>query len=88
MTHFEGAFREAIWPILVVAQLFGVMPVSGLKSPLISDLQFKWNSKRSIYTLIIASILSCYVLVLFWSTLTTGAGFSAIGLSITNNFRF
>lgn len=88
MEFFEGEFREAVWPVLMFSQVFGVMPVNGMESPSISKLQFKWNTKLTLYSLFVAGILSGYGLLLFWKTFTAQAGFYAIGLSMKKLILF
>ena len=48
----EGTFHDAIGPILVVARIFGLMPVSGVESSEIKRIKFHWKSVKSIYSLI------------------------------------
>lgn len=81
--RFEGTFRRAIWPFLVISQLYGVMPVAGVSSWSLSDLQFKWKSSRTIYAIIVALILSGYSLYLLWKIFTTIAYFNIIGLEFS-----
>lgn len=77
---FRGSFSEAIWPFLVVGQLFGILPVIGVKDHQISKLEFKWFSFRTIYSLIIAVILLSYSLLLLFTVLITASdSFSTIG---------
>lgn len=68
--HFEGTFRKAIWPVLAIAQLHGVMPIHGISSESLSDLHFKWKSFRTIYAVIATMILLSHTLLLFWKLLT------------------
>lgn len=71
--HFEGTFRKAIWPFLVIGQLYGVMPVIGISSRSLSDLHFNWKSFRAIYAVIVAIILSSYSLFVLWKIFTDSA---------------
>lgn len=82
--NFEGTFRRAIWPFLVISQLYGVMPVSGVTSWSISDLHFKWKSMRTIYAIVVACILSSYSLYLLWKIFTDIAYFNIIGLTFAH----
>lgn len=75
----EETFHEAIWPILVVGQLLGVMPVHGVKGSSVSDLKFKWESLRSLYSFLVAIILSTYTLFFLWKTFSGKADFFDIG---------
>lgn len=77
---FEGIFREAIWPCLVFAQVFGLFPVNGIKNRSISKLQFKWFSLHVCHSLIVATILILYCMLLIWKTMVTQVGFASIGL--------
>lgn len=77
---FEGHFREAIWPFLLIGQSFGVMPLSGVNNKSISKLHFKWKNILSLLSLFFAAVLTAYSLLLFWKTFTAQAGFSAFGL--------
>ncbi|XP_055326858.1 gustatory receptor for sugar taste 64f-like [Sitodiplosis mosellana] len=89
---FEGSFREAIWPFLILGQFFGLLPVIGVKkSRQTSELQFKWKSVRTIYSLIIAFILISYTSILIWGTFTTEIELSSIGIFIfytSNTYGF
>lgn len=78
--NIGSAFHEAIWPVLAVAQLFGVFPVIGIRDLSMSTLQFKWISIRTFHSLVIGGILSGYVLLLFRKIVSTHAGFEIIGI--------
>lgn len=78
-------FCEAIWPVLVIGQLFGVMPVNGVSSPTISEHQFKWKSKRTLFSLMIGCILSAYVFLQSWKASTTQTGYIS---SVSSIFYF
>ena len=80
VVHFEGHFREAIWPIIMVGQLFGVMPVAGIKSRSISKLHFNWRYLRTVHSLLVLGILSAYTVTLAWNTFSSKVQFSSIGL--------
>lgn len=75
---FEGSFRRAIWPFLVIAQLFGVMPVFGVSNRTLSSLHFEWKSVRTIYSLVTILILLIYSLYLMWRTFTGPVYFNLI----------
>lgn len=47
------SFHQAMFPILLTAQMFALLPVTGIKSSKPYDLQFKWRSIRTIYCLVI-----------------------------------
>lgn len=51
-TSNNGSFHGAISSVLVMAQLFGVMPVIGIKSDSATKLRFKWNSIRTVYSIV------------------------------------
>lgn len=46
------SFQEAIGPVLVLGQCFGSMPVEGILSKDIGNLKFRWNSLRTIYSIV------------------------------------
>lgn len=64
---------------LVIGQIFGVMPVNGVKSRLIDELQFKWLSFRTFYSIAIATILAIASLLLIWQALITNIEFKSMG---------
>lgn len=82
--NFEGTFREAIWPILLLGQIFGVMPVSGIKSTSILGLKFKRASKRTIYGVIVVLTLVVHVVLMFWHALASQIGMYKFGLYCIN----
>lgn len=47
-------------PVLLIGQLFGVMPISGITSNNISDLRFSWRSYRFYYTILCALLMLIY----------------------------
>ncbi|KAI4484430.1 hypothetical protein M0802_013060 [Mischocyttarus mexicanus] len=51
----EDSFHRAISSILWWAQLFGLLPVTGICADVPSDLKFKKISFRTFYTIIVAS---------------------------------
>lgn len=70
----------AIWPFLIIGQLFGVLPTIGIKNRSLSALHFEWKSFRTFYSLIIATILSSYLILLVWKIFTIQIEFDLIGL--------
>lgn len=48
----RGSFHDAIGPVLRVSQFFGLMPVDGVNSNDISNINFRWKSIKSIYALV------------------------------------
>ena len=61
---YNGSFHEAIGSILAFAQLFGVMPLCGIKSKSPSQLHFDWKTIRFFYSLfVILSLAGNTVLV-------------------------
>lgn len=83
---FEGSFREAIWPFLIIGQLFGVMPVVGVRSRPTDTFQFKWVTVRTIYSLSIAAVLALASLLLVWQAFIRKLEFRSIGLLLANKF--
>lgn len=76
----EGSFREAVGPFLMVGQCFGVLPVIGVRSRNLSELQFKWTSIRTLCSLVCAAFLVCYTLFLGWVAFQVEVESSTIGL--------
>lgn len=58
-----------------MAQLFGLMPVIGVKSNSVTKLRFKWNSIRTIYSFIV------FIGLVFFDALT-------IRLALRSEIRF
>lgn len=50
-SSMKGSFHEAIGPILLAAQFFGMLPVDGVNSREISRISFRWKSMKTIYSL-------------------------------------
>lgn len=48
----QGSFHEAVSPVLRLAQVFGMMSVDGVTSKDISNITFKWNSLKTVYSLV------------------------------------
>lgn len=45
----RDSFHRAIYPILLTAQIFALMPVAGIGAPSPTALKFKWSNTRTIY---------------------------------------
>lgn len=73
---FEGAFRRAIWPFLVIGQFYGVMPMVGVSSRPLADLHFKWKTFGAIHAVINAFTLSGYSLFSLWKTFKDASYFN------------
>lgn len=56
----DESFQGAIGSVLAFAQFFGVMPVIGVKTNCASKLQFKWNSRRTIYCIFVFILVAGY----------------------------
>nr|AID61259.1 gustatory receptor [Calliphora stygia] len=50
-TH-TGSFQEAIKPVLVLAQIFAIMPLAGVTSNSAYDLKFSWRFIRTWYSVL------------------------------------
>lgn len=70
----------AIWPFLIIGQLFGVMPIIGVKNRSLSALHFEWKCLRTFYSLAVATLLLSYSILLIWRMITIQIGFDLIGL--------
>jgi gustatory receptor len=68
---YDGTFHEAVANVLVVAQLFGLMPVSGIKEKRPSKLKFKIFSFRFFLCILyIIGLLFCTSLTIHWIGVT------------------
>lgn len=45
------SFHAVIWPCLVYGQLYGMIPVTGIKSGDESKIEFRWRALRTIYSI-------------------------------------
>lgn len=50
------SFHESMKIIIVIANCFGLLPVSGVRSASAEDLNFKWNSPKVFYSLIVLTV--------------------------------
>lgn len=75
-----GTFRNAMWPLLVVGQLFGVMPLIGVTKPALSDLQFEWRTLRTVYAGLTVLAYLCHTLSIFWRIITDSINVDIFGL--------
>lgn len=65
---YTGTFHEAISPVLIMAQLFGVLPVIGVRNKNPLKLHFKWFCFRTIYAIVGFIVLSAYTcLTIAWA---------------------
>lgn len=63
-----GTFHEAIKPILVIAQLFGVLPVENITAKDPSTMKFRWKSLRFFFAVFVT--LCCgieAILTIYWT---------------------
>lgn len=75
------SFEVAIGSVLVFAQFFGVMPVIGVKSNCASELHFKWNSRRTIYSIIVFVLLASYTGLTVISSFKYGFRYDEMGIN-------
>lgn len=75
--YSNGSFHEAVSSVLVLGQVFGLIPVIGIKAkyPYNNKLYFTWKSKRAVYSI-------CVFLSLLWYT-----GLNTVW-AIDTNFQF
>lgn len=67
----NAIFQEAIWPLLTFGQLFGILPVVGVKNRSSDHVRFEWRRIRNYYSLAIGATLIAYTLLSIWNALTT-----------------
>lgn len=53
------SFHRAMAPVLMLAQIFGLIPVNGIRDPHIDHLQFKWLSFKTAYTVLGSFSIFC-----------------------------
>lgn len=58
----QDTFHRAIFPVLFVAQLFGLLPVQGVSSNNVASLKFQWISYRVFHSCLVVTVGSCFVL--------------------------
>lgn len=64
----DGSFHEAISPILVLGQLFAIMPVKNVRSKNPLDLFFSWKNVRTFYSILTFIVLFLYsAITIYWS---------------------
>lgn len=79
---YTGSFQEAVGSVLVLGQLFAVMPVVGIKSDRASELAFKWTSIRTIYGIIMFLLLIGYAGLAVNFMFKLNVDFDAISMTI------
>lgn len=50
-TQKHESFHQAVGPALLLGQLFGMLPVDGVLAHSEKDLNFRWNSPKTIYSI-------------------------------------
>lgn len=48
----QGSFHDAIGPVLLLSQFFGIMPVDNINSKDVSKIDFRWKSVKTVYSLV------------------------------------
>lgn len=77
--QFDVSFQQAIWPVIVGAQICGLMPVCGVRPRrLWMAAKFKWRSARTMLTLV--TLLSVSIVVYMFMHRLHQAGFTAKNL--------
>lgn len=82
-----GSFQEAIGSILVLAQLVGLMPVVGVKCSSASQLRFKWNSIRTMYSFVVFLLLLAYAITTVMVSFESQIHFDRVGESQLDHFH-
>lgn len=80
VTTKDGSFQEAISPILVMAQCFGIMPVVGVKSKSASKLKFQWKSVRVAYSFVAFILALIYAVMTIAKTLSRDIQFDSMSM--------
>lgn len=61
---FKCNFQSEFFIVIIIAQIFALMPVRGISSKYAEDLSFEWFCFRSCYSLVVCilfGITSCYM---------------------------
>lgn len=56
-SNCSGNFHQAVYPVMAIAQCFGVMPVNNISAQCPADLKFTWKSVRFCFAIIV--MMSC-----------------------------
>ena len=51
-----------------MAQIFALMPVSGIRSRSVADLRFSWLDFRTIYSVLVLCCQIGYTFIVYWFT--------------------
>ncbi|XP_044739849.1 gustatory receptor for sugar taste 64a-like [Chrysoperla carnea] len=79
-----NSFHRAICPVLIIGQIFGLLPVSGISSKNSKSLRFDWRTFKVLYVTIInvattiMALISIYYMLKMMGTLDDKAAISAI----------
>lgn len=59
----DDSVHVAFGPVLVLSQIFGIMPVQGVLGPTADNLRFRWRSLRVVYAglMILTSAMSVMI---------------------------
>lgn len=68
---YRDSFHRAIYPILLIAQIFGMMPVEGISAPNATFLHYKLQSLRTVYAIMFGIIGTIIMLFEFYRVNTT-----------------
>ncbi|CAD7082416.1 unnamed protein product [Hermetia illucens] len=79
---YNGSFHEAVGSVLLFAQLFGVMPVTGVKAKDIRGLSFSYFSIIFIYSLIVFISLAFYFSTTLYFTFCQQLRLENIGIHL------
>lgn len=74
-----GNFQEAISSVLATVQFLGVMPVVGVTDDSASDIHFKWDAYRTIFSIICSAIIFGYTLLSIFTLFVLDATVDQMG---------
>lgn len=72
-------FYFAIKKVLILAQFFGLMPIRGLKNDNINNINFKWASFNTVYSIMHAFMILVFGILYFAEFLREEMNFSYLG---------
>lgn len=61
MHEYQDTFHRAIFPVMFVAQVFGLLPVQGISSSNVTSLKFKWVSFRVFHSCLVVGFGLCLI---------------------------
>lgn len=78
----EKCFHQVIYPVLFLAQMFGLFPVYGIQSKTAKDLKFNIFSIKFVYSLFVSlSVFTLFMITMVWF-FNNRIGFGKFGIHL------